>query len=120
MKSFTDAEQNLEFSNLEYTDTVDKVIEHEKSMYEINGSSASSYVVMNLDYALKQKEIKNVKDMQLVVKLPETSVVNSIKLDGIALSDSDFKITSDNKITIPVKKAQENAVYTRLQMWMEE
>ncbi len=58
--------------------------------------------------------------MQLVVKLPETSVVNSIKLDGIALSDSDFKITSDNKITIPVKKAQENAVYTRLQMWMEE
>ena len=120
MKSFTDAEQNLEFSNLEYTDTVDKVIEHEKSMYEINGSSASSYVVMNLDYALKQKEIKNVKDMQLVVKLPATSVVNSIKLDGIALSDSDFKITSDNKITIPVKKAQENAVYTRLQMWMEE
>ena len=105
MKSFTDAEQNLEFSNLEYTDTVDKVIEHEKSMYEINGSSASSYVVMNLDYALKQKEIKNVKDMQLVVKLPETSVVNSIKLDGIALSDSDFKITSDNKITIPVKKS---------------
>ena len=105
MKSFTDAEQNLEFSNLEYTDTVDKVIEHEKSMYEINGSSASSYVVMNLDYALKQKEIKNVKDMQLVVKLPATSVVNSIKLDGIALSDSDFKITSDNKITIPVKKS---------------
>ena len=105
MKSFTDAEQNLEFSNLEYTDTVDKVIEHEKSTYEINGSSASSYVVMNLDYALKQKEIKNVKDMQLVVKLPATSVVDSIKLDGIALSDSDFKITSDNKITIPVKKS---------------
>ncbi len=105
MKSFTDAEQNLEFSNLEYTDTVDKVIEHEKSTYEINGSSASSYVVMNLDYALKQKEIKNVKDMQLVVKLPATSAVNSIKLDGIALSDSDFKITSDNKITIPVKKS---------------
>ncbi|HBZ63333.1 MAG TPA: hypothetical protein DEO89_01690, partial [Lachnospiraceae bacterium] len=105
MKSFTDAEQNLEFSNLEYTDTVDKVIEHEKSTYEINGSSASSYVVMNLDYALKQKEIKNVKDMQLVVKLPATSVVNSIKLDGVALSESEFKITSDNKITIPVKKS---------------
>ena len=105
MKSFTDAEQNLEFSDLEYTDTVDKVIEHEKSTYEINGSSASSYVVMNLDYALKQKEIKNVKDMQLVVKLPANSVVNSIKLDGVALSESEFKITSDNKITIPVKKS---------------
>ncbi len=95
-----DREVNMSFTDTTYKDESTKILDHFSSSYEMNTASSSGYTTLNLEYAIKPKAAGKVSDMKLIVKLPSTSIVKEIRLDGKTLKEGNA--TDENLITIPV------------------